>query len=153
MKEPVRFWSKVDIGEVDECWPWLAGKSSNGYGAFCIHYKQWKAHRVVWVLTFGPIPEGLLVCHHCDNPSCCNPYHLFLGTHSDNKRDSLRKGRGGTQKLTVKDVRNIHKLFTAGERTQQELADRYNVGRSTIAVITAQINWSWLEEETDEPVV
>ncbi len=90
-KEPKRFWSKVDVREAGECWEWLACKTEDGYGRFWIDPRLWQAHRVAWVLTYGPIPEGLHCCHHCDNTSCCNPYHLFLGTDKDNAATQPKK--------------------------------------------------------------
>lgn len=86
-----RFWAKVDFG--DECWNWTGGRFENDYGAFQLDGKAVRAHRVAWELINGPIPEGLIVCHHCDNPGCQRPNHLFLGTHADNAQDRERKGR------------------------------------------------------------
>lgn len=100
-KEVVRFWSKVDKNGPlfpklnSPCWLWMAFKSERGYGQTIIKRKPYKSHRVSWMLVRGPIPHlNLCVCHHCDNPSCVNPDHLFLGTHTDNMRDKENKGRG-----------------------------------------------------------
>lgn len=91
-----RFWSKV--AKTDSCWLWKAGVNK-GYGqfAFSIHkHVPWmrQAHRVAWELSNGSIPAGLSVLHRCDVPLCVNPAHLFLGTHTDNMRDMVAKGRG-----------------------------------------------------------
>ncbi len=91
-----RFWAKVDRKGPDECWLWQRG-ARNGYGRFAVTRDDIRtAHRVAWELTNGTIPEGLNVCHNCpdgDNPACCNPSHLWLGTQLDNMRDAKAKGR------------------------------------------------------------
>lgn len=91
-----RFWPKVS-GPIwpTGCWEWMAGCSNDGYGGIRNENgRSSRAHRIAWRLTQGEIPEGMIVCHKCDNPKCCNPDHLFLGTTLDNVRDKWRKGRG-----------------------------------------------------------
>lgn len=94
-----RFWSKVNKDGPTQphmttpCWVWTAGCFANRYGAAFMDGRTVRAHRVAVMLTSGPIPDGLHVCHRCDNPPCCNPDHLFLGTAQDNMADRSRKGR------------------------------------------------------------
>ena len=88
-----RFWTYVQRGTPDECWPWRGGRFSNGYGQFRLGARKVKAHRCSYILVIGEIQDGLRVLHRCDNPPCCNPAHLFLGTDADNARDRSMKGR------------------------------------------------------------
>lgn len=89
-----RFWSKVNIGDPDECWEWQAARTRLGYGAFSVrHATARPAHIIAYELICGEITNGLEVCHTCDNPPCCNPNHLFLGTHKENMEDMANKGR------------------------------------------------------------
>lgn len=110
-----RFWSKVNVTDPDDCWEWTAGRKPHGYGQFYIRKGAPRtASRVAFALSV-PIPEGVQVCHRCDNPPCCNPAHLFLGTAVENVNDCIAKGRGNraagerhrSAKLTPEQVRQI----------------------------------------------
>src|SRR5690348_15167764 len=87
------FWSRVNVGASDECWEWLGPRHHFGHGATCFRGRSAKAHRVAWIHTFGEIPEGQILRHRCDNPPCCNPRHLTLGSNADNVADMVSKKR------------------------------------------------------------
>jgi hypothetical protein len=97
-----RFWAKVDRRGSDECWPWLASPDANGYGRFHIKSRQSRpATQVAWEFANGrDFPSGMFACHRCDNPVCVNPAHIWPGTHGDNIRDAVAKGRMNAQRVT-----------------------------------------------------
>ena len=132
------FWPKVNIKESDDCWEWNAGKFTYGYGCFKKNGKGMYAHRVAWELTNGPIPEGKLVLHKCDNRGCVNPNHLYIGTNSNNMQDrSERNPSGcghGQPKLSIEDVRKIRKLL-ADKVPQRRIATMFKVHQGTISHI------------------
>jgi hypothetical protein len=132
-----RFWSKVDSS--GECWNWTAAKFSNGYGILGSWPEPGKsslAHRIAYQLARGEIPDGLRVCHRCDNRSCVRPDHLFLGTAKANTQDAKAKSRliCGTRRLSWAQVCEIRELAAAGV-TGKELAVRFSVTRPTISNI------------------
>ena len=143
------FWKKVEktIG----CWIWKAGKDLEGYGRFRVKKHTGQAHRFSYELVHGKIPKGMLVCHSCDNPSCVNPEHLFLGTHKINGKDKAIKGRAARHlgetnpmsKLKREDVLVIKSLYSKGCK-QESLALRFNVGQDHISRIVNGKCWNWL---------
>ena len=140
----VRFWARVNkTSNIEECWEWTGVKNSNGYGKISINNVYVKAHRLSWELYHKKeIPANLLVCHSCDNPSCVNPHHLWLGTQKDNMQDAIKKGRFKfNYKLTEEDVLNIRKEYAEGKTTQIELAEKYNVTKSAIHRIIVRRTW------------
>jgi len=136
-----RFWLNVDkSGGPDTCWEWQASRLPDGYGSIGRNGRVYRTHRVAWELTYGSIPDGLWVLHHCDNPSCCNPSHLFLGTPTDNMRDCARKGRTVCHRgeehwkcrLSDVQVAEIRRLYAAGGVSYSVLAKRFGVAKTYI---------------------
>ncbi len=142
-----RFWSKVKNGSESECWPWTAAfQTRYKYGVFNYRGKIVRAHRLSFFFTHGEIPEGMFVCHRCDNPCCVNPSHLFLGTHQENMNDQASKGRrpigesDAKAKLTAKQVLEIR----ASKEPKLILARRYGVSDALIYKIVKRQVWSHL---------
>ena len=146
-----RFWSKVQRCADSECWPWLAHRSARGYGRIAIGRRSVGAHRVAWTITNGPIPSGKFILHHCDNPPCVNPLHLYVGTQADNVRDREERHRRvdptgelhGRAKLTAAAVRTIRERAATGE-THRLLASEFGVVESAIFKIVHRQNWRFL---------
>jgi hypothetical protein len=143
-----RFWAKVQKRGVDDCWVWTGNLTEkNGYGRLRVSGQMVCAHRVSWELHNGLIPEGLLVLHKCDNPPCCNPAHLFLGTHKDNSMDAIAKSRhahgerAGTAVLTADQVREIRTLYSTKQANQPELAVMFNQNTGNISRIIRREMW------------
>lgn len=140
------FWTKVDRGGgPDACWIWRGLSNRTGYG----RYSQQVASRVSWVMAHGPIPDGLLVCHHCDNPPCVNPSHLFLGSHLDNLRDSMRKGRtpnrGATIKRALKAEADARMTIVRAKALAQWMHHHPTCARATDAAeCSCGLNDAWL---------
>lgn len=145
------FWANMEETE-DGCWEWQLSKQTNGYGQVWFNGEQRTAHRLSWILTHGDIPEGICVLHRCDNPPCCNPDHLFLGTQADNMKDMTQKGRslaGETNpgsKLSESQVLQIKDRYKGGDVTQTELADIYHISQTAINDIVNGRRWGCLSE-------
>lgn len=128
-----RFWSYVRKSGDGECWNWI-GAPTFGYGYINIGGKKYRAHRVSWIIHYGEIPAGLLVCHHCDNRLCVNPKHLFLGDQKANINDALRKGRfhQGTKRKRAKLTEDDVKFILSSDKTANALASILPVTASHI---------------------
>jgi hypothetical protein len=154
-----RLWDRIDMSAgPDGCWPWRGRVGyRDGYGRF----GDWLVHRRVWFEVNGPIPEGMLICHHCDNRPCCNPKHLFLGTQADNLADMVAKGRSasgdrsgarrhperlwrGSQipqsKVTEADVPDIRARAAAGE-SQRSIGLSHGLTQGAVWSIVQRRTW------------
>ena len=149
-----RFWPKVDRGEPDECWEWLAAQRPDGYGQISVEGEHRLADRVAYRLAVEK-PGDDLVLHECDNRPCCNPAHLYLGDHSQNLQDAWdrdrRDGSGENHlqaELTREDVKEIQSQSEDGI-PNKELAAEYGVAPSTISRVVTGDNWSDIEREKE----
>lgn len=130
----------------NNCWLWQLS-TNRGYGQIRVKDKMKKAHRVSYEEFIGPIPNGLLVRHVCNNTICLNPFHLLVGTHQDNSDDKLRANRqakgadNGRAKLTEDQVREIRRLYETGRYSYSELARMFNVSKTPIHHIVNRQTW------------
>lgn len=142
---PERFWAMLDYSTEHHLW--TGGQNGIGYGQWRYRGRTIVAHRLAWILTHGPIPEGLFVCHRCDTPLCCNPAHLFLGTHDDNMRDKSAKGRQargeqqGLARLTEDNVRAIRDQRASGV-ARAAIAAQFSISLATVGQIIRRKTWA-----------
>jgi len=152
-EDKARFWSKVDKRGPDDCWEWTASKFKQEYGQFYIKGRGYVAQRIAYLLEFGFIPEDLFCLHTCDNPPCCNPSHLFLGTHQDNMNDRSSKGRSSIRpgeshpmsKLKEFQVLDILHRCENGD-LQKEVAKIYEVSPQHVSDIVNGKKWRHLHD-------
>lgn len=144
-------WESVDAsGGPDECWPWTKSINIWGYGDAEYLGKRMNASRAAYIDTHGSIAKGLVVCHRCDNPACCNPAHLFAATQAENLADCRRKGRQhyrrgeshhrATAKMTEEKVIEARRLYASGT-TQTEIARRWGLHSSVISRAVRGESW------------
>lgn len=144
-----RIREKIRSGSIHVCWPWMGVTNAEGYGRVKFNGEYHLAHRIVWAMFNGELPGDRLVCHTCDFTTCCNPLHLYVGTHSDNLQDAYDRGRRdatGEQNpnatLTEWDVREIRVLASVNGCTQRTIAEKYGVAPSLISMVLNGEYWS-----------
>lgn len=150
------FWGKVDVRGPDECWEWRGARYHDNYGAFNVRRgdgskTQMRAHALALTLAGAEDGAGRYALHHCDNPPCCNPRHLYWGDQRRNIADMDRRGRAnrpilrGEQspraKLTEAAVRKIRTLYATGAISQQTLADLHGVDQTIISDVVRRVTW------------
>lgn len=160
MIDPWDFWKRVERHKSSvECWNWQGFRYPNGYGQVgTAKYGSRYAHRVAWVVTNGAIPVGKFICHRCDNPACCNPAHLFVGTPADNSKDMARKKRSalgerngmhnnplgtnrGERNHAAKLTPEIAMQVFQATGTQREIGERFGLSQAQVGQIKRKVNW------------
>lgn len=149
-----RLLANIEVRGPDECWPWRPTGRANRYALLNVRGRKFGAHRLMWQWFVGPIPDGLCVCHKCDDGYCLNPAHHFLGTHTENMRDKSEKGRcpkrnpsaqgelSRFSKLRKGQVLRIRARFDSGEPAESIAKDT----GSAIKLIGMRERWSWIDD-------
>lgn len=156
-----RFWSKVDVKwSAKDCWEWQGATGKSGYGRFKVGRETCTASRVAWELANEESLGLRYALHRCDNPVCCNPSHIFPGTHQDNMTDKVAKGRGSQfsaageenprAKLKAEQVLEIKERIERGE-SNVEISKDYPVGHHTISGIRRGTAWRSVGRDGFEP--
>lgn len=139
--------NNIQVNKETECWEWQKSTNTDGYGSFVLHGTLYSVHRLSYELFVNKIPINKQILHSCDNPACCNPTHLRVGTLYDNvqdRQDRNRQARGithGRHKLTEEEIISIRNLYATGKYIQQDIADEFNISRSHICNILNDKFW------------
>lgn len=150
LRERIQKYSEV---QPTGCVHWTRFRDKNGYGLVQVDNRSRRVIRVVWELEHGPIPDGMIICHHCDDPPCINLDHLYLGTHSQNNADMVRRGRCARHKgesnpcakVTEKIVLRIR--AEAQHTPQKDLCKTYGLSPGTVSMIVNRKRWTHLPDE------
>lgn len=149
-------WERVDRRGPDDCWPWTGAVNRSGYGAVQWRGKQRNASKAAYESISGEVPDGLMVCHTCDNPRCCNPGHLYVGTAKDNVTDKMERGRhrGGFAQGAAhpRTVAKLDEAMVKEVRARSAAGESYSaIGRSlgltatTIRGACIRLTWKHVE--------
>ena len=139
------FWKHVVISP--GCWDWKASTDKGGYAVMSHRHKTMRAHRSSWLLHHGEIPEGLIIRHRCDNPTCTNPRHLETGSVADNSQDMIERGRSlfGSKnhkaKITEVDVLKIREMYANSEDSQRDIAKHFGINDRSVSHIVRGLTW------------
>lgn len=145
-----RILNNIQINKETECWEWQKAKNGDGYGTTTHLGIRYPVHRLSYELFVNIIPSNKQILHSCDNPCCCNPAHLRVGTNYDNVQDRQKRNRQakgvthGRHKLTEEEIISIHNLYATGKYIQQDIADEFNVSRSHICNILNDKFWKYI---------
>ena len=164
-KDIERFITKIPVTDNDSiCWEWSINPNTKkarkhaDYGVFTLKQNNIVPSRMMWMLTYGEIPDGMLICHKCDNPPCINPFHLFIGSYADNTKDMVMKGRKSTivypdrlprginhknAKLNDVDILQIRTMSSKGV-SYKDIKAQFNIGKSNISSIINRKTWTHL---------
>ena len=149
-----KFWSRVKITGLLDCWLWQGTRMPFGYGLTGgLNGVTTTAHRVAWAIVYGTVPEGMFVLHKCDNPPCVNPNHLYAGTQKDNARDAIERGRftyavspcgidHPGAKLTEADVIQIRRLAEQGCYSQKSIGGWFGISATMVCYIKLRRKWA-----------
>ena len=141
-----RFWARVPKKNKNECWEWSGHRHRQGYGFLKVDGTSKLGHRISWEIHYSAIPVGKMVLHRCDNPPCCNPTHLFLGTQKDNMIDCSAKGRlcCGEKNVLSRLTSEVVTRIRSAKGTYREIAKLFGTASSNVSVIKNRQGWKHL---------